>query len=83
MQLYEKIKIEDKAAEEKYEALKAKIVGKDVPVEVAEGLGFKVNSNKIVSVEKSGVKIDIEVEVTSLAEVGFSRWDGTVINLTP
>jgi len=85
MQIYEKYKLDNKAAEEAYKAdiakLKEKLVGKEIPVEVAEGAGFKVNSSRITGVENNGVRVEMVVEVTDLKEANFSRWGGATLNL--
>jgi hypothetical protein len=77
MQLLEQYKVAQKEAETKYEAEIAKIaeklIGKEVPVEVVDSLGFKVTSSKITEVKDRGVQLEIAVEITDIKEAN-ARW---------
>ena len=78
MQIYEKYKIADKEANKKYdadvEAIKAKLVGKAIPFEVEEGLGYKVISCKISDVKSGTVNAEFELEIIDAKEANVSRW---------
>jgi hypothetical protein len=72
---------------EKYKAevekIKSVIVGKTIPVEVEDGLGFEINSCKISNLsagEKGGgdVYYELEVTVTDVKVTGMSKYDKSI-----
>ena len=78
MQLYERYKLDKKAASDKYdadvEAIKAKLVGKEVPFEVEGELGYKVTSCKISDVKSGSVYVEFEVEIIDAKAAHVSGW---------
>jgi hypothetical protein len=72
--LMKKYDAKDKELKAKFEAgvetAKPKLVGKDVPFSVADGLGYEIKSFKIVDVEKGGqVQAEYTLKVTDAVTV--------------
>lgn len=68
--LNEKYKALKKEEEGKFKAvvekIKAELVGKEVPFELEEGIGYEVTSCKITNVEGKTVHVAFEVKITDL-----------------
>lgn len=73
MALSEKFKEERNATKEKFEAaveaLKPSLVGKDIPVKVAEEAGYKITSCQIADVSGITVYVEFMLEVTDVKAI--------------
>lgn len=73
MKLSEKFNAEKELAKEKFEAdieaLKPSLMGKDIPAEVSEGVGYKIINCKITEISDYTVYAEFTLEVTDLTAV--------------
>jgi hypothetical protein len=72
-------------ADTKYKAevekIKPQLIGKDVPFELEDGTGYKVNSFKITdNINGGGVYTELEVEVTDVKVADFTRANEIVVS---
>ena len=77
--LKQKFKAQSEEADKKFaaelEKLKTTLVGKDVPFEMEEGLGYEVTSFKVTEVGSYGsVKTELEIKITNPAEAALLRY---------
>ena len=80
----EKYKIHKKEEDAKFEAeiekIKPQLVGKDIPFEVEEGLGYEVTSGKITDVSSNGlVSVEVEVKITDIKTADIPRFSKKLI----
>ena len=83
MKIKEKFKAEREKVDVKYDAeikkVEEQLLGKDIPFEVEEGLGYKVNSFKITSILKYGVIAEFEVETTDVKVANIERYSNKLV----
>jgi hypothetical protein len=69
----------DKKFEAEVEKIKPSLVGKDIPFEVEEGIGYEITSCKVSKVEGSTVYVDFEVKVTDFKVANIERYGNKLI----
>jgi len=78
MKIDEKFKLRKKTETEKYNAevekIKPTLIGKSIPVEVENGLGFEITSSKIINAESHGIQIELELKITDVKAANIMRY---------
>ena len=66
-------KEEDEKFEANVEKIKSTLIGKDIPFEMADGIGYEVNYCKISEL-KYGVNVEFEVTLTNESVIRIYQW---------